>query len=78
MRFESPDAIVRWLQEIAEKNPEIIPPGSSQPRVIAGRKVKTRHVEMSPEERRKKEAEEIEVIAELLRNKSSRRNPDSL
>jgi hypothetical protein len=73
MRFQSPDALILWLREVAEKNPEIVSPGVQQPRIIAGRKVRTRHVEMSPEERRKKEAEEIEVIAELLRNQSSKK-----
>ena len=73
LRFESPDAVILWLREIAETNPEIVSPGVQQPRIIAGRKVRTRHVEMSPEERRRKEAEEIEVIAELLRNQSSKK-----
>jgi hypothetical protein len=45
--------------------------------VIAGRKVQTRHVEMSPEERKKKEAEQIEIIADLLRNRSSKKDGDS-
>lgn len=67
IRVESPDGFVVWLKEMAEKNPEIVPPDSPKPRVIAGRKVRTRHVEMSDEERQKKEAEKIEVIAELLR-----------
>src|SRR5208337_2000273 len=62
VRFESPEALILWLGDISEKNPEIVPPGGQQSRIIAGRKVRTRYVEMSPEERRKKEAEEIEVI----------------
>lgn len=73
IRWESPEALILWLREIVEKNPEIVPPGAQQPRIIAGRKVRTRHLEMSPEERRKKEAEEIELIAELLRNQSSKK-----
>ena len=67
IRYESPDSLIQWLPEVAEANPEIMPAGSEKPRIIAGRKVRTHHIEMSPEERKKKEQEEIEVIAELLR-----------
>ncbi len=74
MRFEPPDIVLKWLQEISEMNPAIIQPDEPQTRLIAGRKVRTRHTEMSPEERRKKEVEELEVIAELLRKRRSTEN----
>jgi hypothetical protein len=76
MRFEAPEALIKWIREIAETEKSIVPPDAPKPRIIAGRKVRTRHVEMSPEERRKKEAEEIEVIADLLRKRSSRKDAD--
>jgi hypothetical protein len=76
MRFEAPDSLIKWIQEIAKTEESIVPPDAPKPRIIAGRKVRTRHVEMSPEERRKKEAEEIEVIADLLRKRRSRKDAD--
>ena len=77
MRFDAPETLIRWLQEIAETEDVIVPAGVPKPRVIAGRKVQTRHVEMSAEERKKKEAEQIEIIADLLRNRGSRKDGDS-
>jgi hypothetical protein len=77
MRFEAPESLIKWIQEIAETEKTIVPPDVPKPRVIAGRKVRIRHVEMSQEERRKKEAEEIEIIADLLRKRSSRKDADS-
>lgn len=78
MRFEPPESFTTWLRGIAETEEAVIPPDAPKPRVIAGRKVRTRHVEMSPEERRKKEAEEIEVIADLLKNRGSRKDAGSM
>ena len=77
MRFDAPEVLIQWLQEIAGTDGAVAQPGVPKPRVIAGRKVQTRHVEMSPEERKKKEAEQIEIIADLLRNRSSKKDGDS-
>ena len=54
------------------KSAGVAAPDTPTTRIIAGRKVRTRHLEMSLEERRKKETEEIETIADLLRNRSSK------
>ncbi len=77
LRFDAPESLLQWLREIAETEAAIIPPGVPKPHIIAGRKVQVKHVEMSPEERRKKEAEQIEIIAELLRKRGSRKDADS-
>ena len=77
MHFESPESLIKWIQKVAETEEAMIPPDAPKPRIIAGRKVRTRHVEMSPEERRKREAEEIEMIADLLRNRNPGKNTDS-
>ncbi|MEI6561381.1 MAG: type IV secretion system DNA-binding domain-containing protein [Verrucomicrobiota bacterium] len=76
IRFESPETILELLRQIAQKQEAPAEPDTPTTRVIAGRKVRTRHLEMSLEERRKKEAEEIETIADLLRNRSSREKED--
>jgi hypothetical protein len=72
IRFESPETLLELLRQIAQKQEATDAPDTPTTRVIAGRKVWTRHLEMSLEERRKKEAEEIETIADLLRNRSSK------
>ena len=77
MRFDSSESFIGWLQEMAETETEVISPDVPKTRVIAGRKVQARHVEMSPEEQRKKDAEEIELIADLLKNRGSKRKEDS-
>ena len=77
MRFDSSESFIGWLEEVAKTETEIIPSGVPKTRMIAGRKVQARHVEMSPEEQRKKDAEEIELIADLLKNRGSKRKEDS-
>jgi hypothetical protein len=72
IRFESPEIVMQWLTDASQNISETPPVETTKHRVIAGRKVKTRHLEMSSEERKKKEAEEIEVIAELLRKKDAK------
>ncbi|MEI9897299.1 MAG: hypothetical protein WDN28_26420 [Chthoniobacter sp.] len=47
VRFESPDTLIFWLREIAERNPEIVPPEIPQRGSSPVEKVRTRHVEMS-------------------------------
>lgn len=76
MRFEAPEFFVKWMREVAEREPPAISPDAPKTRTVAGRKVKVRHVEMSPEERRKQEAEELDVIADLLRNKDSKKSDE--
>jgi hypothetical protein len=77
MRFEAPESLIQWLQEIAATEAAVVPPDAPKTKIIAGRKVQTRHLEMSPEERKKKEAEELEIIADLLRNRSSKKDTES-
>jgi hypothetical protein len=70
IRFEPPEAVIEWMREISETIPADVAPDAPKTKTIAGRKVRIRQVEMSPEERRKKEAEELEIIADLLRKRS--------
>ena len=70
LRFESPERMLEWMREISETTPADVEPDAAKTRIIAGRKVRTRQVEMSVEERRRKEAEELEIIADLLRKRS--------
>jgi len=72
MRFDAPEAFLEWLRQMAQTQEEDAEPDTPRTRIIAGRKVQTRHTEMSFEERRKKEEEHIEIIADLLRNRDSR------
>ena len=69
IRFEPPEAVIEWMREISETIPADVAPDAPKTKTIAGRKVRIRQVEMSPEERRKKEAEELEIIADLLRKR---------
>lgn len=77
LRFEAPEVFLQWMREVAGQEQAIIPPDAPKTRTVAGRKVRVRHVEMSPEERRKQEAEEFEVIEDLLRNQSSKKPGES-
>ena len=70
IRFEPPEAVIQWMREISETIPADVAPDAPKTKTIGGRKVRIRQVEMSPEERRKKEAEELEVIADLLRKRT--------
>jgi hypothetical protein len=70
IRFEPPENVIEWMREISETIPTDVAPDAPKTKTIAGRKVRIRQVEMSPEERRKKEAEELEIIADLLRKRS--------
>ena len=74
MRFEAPEAFLEWLRQMAQTQDEATEPDTPTTRIIAGRKVQTRHTEMSLEERRKKEEEHIGIIADLLQNRSSNKN----
>jgi hypothetical protein len=69
--FLSPDELLTWLAEVAaadRTNATL----SDQPKIIAGRRVRVRHVEVSPEERRRIEAEQLEVISDLVNKNRSK------
>ncbi len=71
LRFLSPEQLILWLTDLADEDAKEDSPPEENTRVAAGRKFRVRHSEASPEERRKLEAEQIEVIANLVnRNRS--------
>jgi len=72
LRFFSHEEFSAWLAELAEADAQAKPPVAEQPRVIAGRRVRLQYREMSPEERRKMEAEQIEAIADLVNKNRSK------
>ena len=74
LRFLSPDELLTWLSELAAADRASTAP-SDQPRIIAGRRVRVRHMEVSPEERRRIEAEQLEEIADLV-NKNRSKLPE--
>jgi hypothetical protein len=70
LRFFTPEAMSAWLEELADEDAESAGPPPEEIKRIGGRAVRIKHRETSSEERRKVEAEQIEVIAaEVNRNR---------
>lgn len=67
LRFFTPEAMTAWLEELAEDDAESAGPPPEEIKRIGGRAVRIKHRETSSEERRKVEAEQIEVIAKLVK-----------
>ncbi len=66
LRFLTPEGMLAWLDELAEEDADSTAPPPEEIKRIGGRSVRIKHRETSPEERRKVEAEQIEVIAKLV------------
>ena len=66
LRFLTPEAMLAWLDELAEEDTDSTAPPPDEIKRIGGRSVRIKHRETSPEERRKVEVEQIEVIAKLV------------
>jgi len=66
LRFFSLEEFFGWTADLAAKDAEARPPAGDGTKVIAGRRVRLHYVEMSPEDRRKLEEEQIETIADLV------------
>jgi Type IV secretion-system coupling protein DNA-binding domain len=66
LRFFSPESMSSWLTELAEDDAESAPPPPEEIKRIGGRAVRIKHREVSSDERRKVEAEQLEVIATLV------------
>jgi len=66
MKFISPDALTDWLEDLAYEDGENPSPQAEQVKIIGGRRVRLKHREISPDERRRVEAEQIEAIADLV------------
>jgi len=57
--------------ELSEEDSDFTAPPPEEIKRIGGRSVRIKHREASPEERRKVEAEQIEVIASLVKKERS-------
>lgn len=65
LKFFSSDALIEWLDDLAYDDGDA-PPPPEEVKIIGGRKVKIKTREISPEERRRTEAEQIEAIADIV------------
>lgn len=66
LKFLSPDECIHWLTELADEDAKHDAPPTEVTKTARGRKFRVRHRETTPEERRKLEAEQITVIADLV------------
>jgi len=71
LRFLSNVETLAWLAEFAEADSAASVPAPESTKIIAGRRVRVRQIEVTADERRKIEAEQIEVIADLVSKNQS-------